>query len=567
MFGSSMAICELDGDRMDCYNDRRNNVNPIFPSINTTYVSDVVFSNQGNVPWNIRTLSKATFTNAPLCNSLDARAIGLRNIECDALNYFQSELKYLHLDENMLSVVPSCALYSLSKLKELTLSSNAITYMSSDVRLPPISVLDLSNNYIRHFDYNDTETMFQKLILTQNRLDLMPTLRRVPFLKYLDLSSNFINNVNINNFETNRELQFINLDNNTIKQITWKDSKPLKQLHTLILSRNYIQYINESVFLGMLNLTIIDLSNNFLSDLGTFDFTENINLKFISLASNRIKSAYMLLDNCNKCILDLSSNKLETISWSNTSNILSLDISSNLFTNIPFIPITLEYFDISYNPLTSVQISQFLTNMYPMGLMVMIAFGLFCNNVAVSSGNAIPSNGITLDWNICVPPMVLCMLKRKDELGFLVLYVDDNEVYSLPECGHNVRVRILSLHNTTMKNIINQMCIQFDNFHKLRYSSKCERGGKFVIAEHSEQLENQNLTSEFDRTLDDKIHLGIVVVPIFVMTNIFLTLFLWYRKMPLKRFDTYAKVEVRCIINYMLLKIKIYTEPHIFVHP
>ena len=558
MFDLSMAICRLDGDVMDCYNDRKNNVNPIFPSINTTFVSDVVFSNQGNIPWNIRTLSKVTFRNAPLTRRLDVREIGIQYIECDALTNFQEDLKYLHLDNNMLSLFPSCAVRHLSQLEELSLSNNEIHFLSSEMIPRSISVLDLSNNNIGYINqprstlainHDETDSKLEILILNQNRIRSVPPSIVFPYLKYIDIGSNLITHVNMYAFETNTALQFINLDNNRIKQIICDGINSLKQLHTLILSRNAIQDINQNIFLDMLNLKIIDLSNNFLSDINFLDFTTNIHLKYIYLSNNRIQRANMLFDHCNNCSLDLSYNKLETLSLSRTVNIISLNISHNIFTKVPFIPKTVKYFDISYNPLTSATINEFLTTMHSMGPLGLIDrnLGLFCYNITRYIANNMLTSGITLDLNgNCVPTATLCLLKNQEEPGSIGLDIYISE-YTLPECKHNARVPLLSVNENIIENATKQFdrSSTFHTLHKFKYSSKSSNNrDSLIVAHDSEPIGAKNSKLANQRTeIHISVLLGIAVAPLGMIAIVVLMVFL------IRKANTgpniYMEIEVR----------------------
>ncbi|KAK0182220.1 hypothetical protein PV327_000381 [Microctonus hyperodae] len=316
---------------------------------------------------NIVSLSRGAFGNSQLADSL------LR----------------IDLSRNELSHMEDNALTGLTHLLFLNLSRNDLIRFNSDVfkGVNNLLQLDLSINFLREFP-NDA-------------------LRHLTRLKFLNISNNLINEIESTHLTGLTELQVLDLSRNNIGRLGINAFANLTALARLDLSLNALRTIEESSFEGLINLKWLSLQDNNIllvpaSAVSRLPSLTHLHIEFnriAALSSDLLRSAAPTLVSLamtrnlvreiparmflhfNKLInielsgnmissvtqnmfagledtllnLDLSNNRLISVSPLSLRNLLSLNLASNnlkrltpdTFTNL----FRLKYLNISDNPL------------------------------------------------------------------------------------------------------------------------------------------------------------------------------------------------------------------------
>lgn len=222
------------------------------------------------------------------------------------------------------------------------------------------------------------------LYLQNNGIEVLPedAFRNATQLKWLNLNRNRLTNEGLPEgvLQAMPNLMHLYLEEN---QLTSVPSPLPPKLEHLRLSRNRISKIPPKVFAGMESLTLLDLQGNKLQD----DSVTEVSLKGLSnlvqinLAKNQLASMplglpptmtqiYLDSNNIEKIpaeyfkglpkvtFLRLNNNKLENggvpRNVFNISNILDLQLSHNMLTEIPVIPPSLEQLRLDHNKIKNV---------------------------------------------------------------------------------------------------------------------------------------------------------------------------------------------------------------------
>ncbi|CAG4928972.1 unnamed protein product [Colias eurytheme] len=181
----------------------------------------------------------------------------------------------------------------------------------------------------------------------------------------LDLSWNNLTSVNATPILQSSTLTALYLNNNKITEIAI-DALQLPQLKRLDLSNNYLEAIQKDTFQNIHNLEYLNLANNKFHSLSELSFHHLSNLNEIILDNNNLGPSLK-----SKNLFDRNgyglTNKIRSLSISGINlrsvydnffvdayNIRRLIISNNNLTEIFELPFTLEYLDLSDNPITEI---------------------------------------------------------------------------------------------------------------------------------------------------------------------------------------------------------------------
>ncbi|CAK1585125.1 unnamed protein product [Parnassius mnemosyne] len=181
--------------------------------------------------------------------------------------------------------------------------------------------LDLSSNglkVIRSTHFLKSSTL-QQLVLKNNEItEIESNAFKFPELKYLDLSYNRLEGVNGDIFKTIRKLEYLNLANNHFVSFSKLTFHPLRELKQIILDNNNI--------------------GPSLKDTNLFD-----------------RNGYGLTNKIQK--ISISGINLNTVHdnfFIDAYDLRQLVISNNNLTDLFEIPFTLEYLDLSDNPIKQI---------------------------------------------------------------------------------------------------------------------------------------------------------------------------------------------------------------------
>ncbi|KAL3753562.1 hypothetical protein ACJRO7_000898 [Eucalyptus globulus] len=336
---------------------------PDFPEDNSLETLDVSFTNiLGRIPDSIGNLRKLSRLDLVDCNLSGLIPSSMKNL---------SELTYLDLCCNNLtgSVPPFGALRNLT---QITLSDNALTGHITSVGwedLLNLEILDMQNNALEG--------------------DVPPTLFTLPRLENILLSNNGFNGQliiypNVSSYQLSK----LDLNSNILQGSVPASIFELQGLSYLSLSyNNFSGSMNIDMLQGLGNLTLLDLSYSGLSidatasaSAAASSFPEFV---WLSLASCQLRILPQFLANQSKLFtLDLSHNhlqgeiprwiwtleqlqilnlsvnffeELETATHNVTSALSIVDLHSNMLQgNMPPLPLSTRYLDLSSNNITSV---------------------------------------------------------------------------------------------------------------------------------------------------------------------------------------------------------------------
>lgn len=323
-----------------------------------TYFSDIFMSNSSSMPLQILNISHNKFVA----------------LETDILGSILRNLKYLNLNNNLITRVDNNVQPQLNSLTTLLMNGNLFKEFKNDwwQYMSSLQILDIDNNF---FVAKIEPHPFENLNILRNlsiknslnnivQQNLFNGLRQVD---ELDLSSSNISIIENNAFEGLKSLSTLNLKNNEITQLHNGTFAGLKQLKTIILDGNKISSMEAGCFFGLNNIDSIfpkeflhevkslvsrqfeGLSYNYLQDLDLSNlgietleqetFKGLFGLHNLDLHGNDIKelvpNVFVGIDYLTW--LNLSYTKLSAIngeSFSGVTKISTLDLSHSLITNI-----------------------------------------------------------------------------------------------------------------------------------------------------------------------------------------------------------------------------------------
>lgn len=155
----------------------------------------------------------------------------------------------LRLADNFVTSVKRKDLANMTKLVDLTLSRNTISYIT------PHAFSDLENLRALHLDHN-------RLTRISNE-----TFSGMSKLHHLILNNNQLTLIHMGAFNDLLALEELDLSYNNLETIPWEAIQKMISLHTLSLDHNMIEYIPEGTFSLLQKLNRLDVTSNKLQKL------------------------------------------------------------------------------------------------------------------------------------------------------------------------------------------------------------------------------------------------------------------------------------------------------------
>jgi len=228
----------------------------------------------------------------------------------------------LHLNNNEISVLSPGVFHSLNNLHILDLSYNALTVVgdSSFAHLVVLKQLYLDHNRIYKIGDKALSncTSLNDLGLAYNALDEVPTtLSSLHALTSLDIGENRISYIRNDSFSGLGQLYGLRLVENRISEVGPGFCNHLKNLRALNVAKNFVSKVSSQAFIRCTELRALRLDGNSL--------TESVS----------------------------SENQLQSLLW--------LNVSQNHITKVNSLPPKIEWFDVSYNKLSVLNLERYST--------------------------------------------------------------------------------------------------------------------------------------------------------------------------------------------------------------
>uniref|UniRef100_UPI003D9F5793 uncharacterized protein LOC553753 precursor n=1 Tax=Danio rerio TaxID=7955 RepID=UPI003D9F5793 len=302
------------------------------------------------------------------------RAVNTQNcpLECDCPIQWPTAI---YCDHRGLNQLPSGLPF---RLQYLFLQGNNITSLGS-----------------RAFD---NTTYLRWLILDHNEL-LSEQLDNVLFSSLTRLVNLFINHNNLTKVPAGLPsgLKQLRLAYNHIEKISEGDFQNLDSLTLILLQGNRLKTIEEGDFKGLGALNLLDLSHNFLD---TFPKHLPPSVQQLYLSNNSLTglSENSLHAFSGLRYLRLGHNKLRNERLDpgafNLTSLVELDLSYNRLTEIPSVPITLQYLYLEVNHIQEFNVSSFCRTVGPTSYSRMKILRL--------DGNKLEYHKLPPDWVFCL---------------------------------------------------------------------------------------------------------------------------------------------------------------------
>ncbi|KAK8571680.1 hypothetical protein V6N12_027757 [Hibiscus sabdariffa] len=285
----------------------------------------------------------------------------IQNEGFEKLSSVLSNLEILHLGRNHLNDSIMLSLRELSSLRYLNLAENRPEASNHPngfqwfSRLGNLETLDLSgngmmkNNILFHMSgLSSLKFLSLSSCLLEEHLLHIQELNNLTKLRYLDLNNN--NGIESISNQDGKQLKLINLEQldlsyNQFRNDTFSFPKGLSSLKSLIMRYNNLQGSLDMKGLNYLtNLKHLDLSSNRIESISTQGLPS---LKSLSMASNDLQGSLdvkELINLTNLKKLDLSNNHIESLQSSeddgkklqHLSRLEELNLDGNLLNNSVF---------------------------------------------------------------------------------------------------------------------------------------------------------------------------------------------------------------------------------------
>ncbi|NP_001018560.2 uncharacterized protein LOC553753 precursor [Danio rerio] len=244
----------------------------------------------------------------------------------------------------------------------------------------------------------DNTTYLRWLILDHNQL-LSEQLDNVLFSSLTRLVNLFINHNNLTKVPAGLPsgLKQLRLAYNHIEKISEGDFQNLDSLTLILLQGNRLKTIEEGDFKGLGALNLLDLSHNFLD---TFPKHLPPSVQQLYLSNNSLTglSENSLHGFSGLRYLRLGHNKLRNERLDpgafNLTSLVELDLSYNRLTEIPSVPITLQYLYLEVNHIQEFNVSSFCRTVGPTSYSRMKILRL--------DGNKLEYHKLPPDWVFCL---------------------------------------------------------------------------------------------------------------------------------------------------------------------
>ena len=256
----------------------------------------------------------------------------MTNISTNGIFDHQRELKYLKLNNNNLSSLPSDVFNFLNRLTYLELNFNLFQIAferSIFIELQNVAYLSLRDANIQLLSNNSFFFLF--------------------YLKNLNLRYNDISTLNLNVFSNLISVLHINLGHNKLTRIGSDVFNLTYSLVGLLLDHNHLSFLPADVFKNLVKLRYLELSNNLFSSVEGNILSEMSR----KLAKNSFSSPMFLFRGHNKLSeietnayklperlkrLSLDHNELSILHagvFSNLTKFRKLTVSHNLINSLP----------------------------------------------------------------------------------------------------------------------------------------------------------------------------------------------------------------------------------------
>eukprot|EP00069_Balaena_mysticetus_P011938 bmy_07386T0 len=296
----------------------------LYLNFSNNLLTDMVFKNCANLV-NLKTLSLQM-------NQLKELAIIVHMTKemksLQQLDVSQNSLKY---DESEGNCPWTRSLLSLN------MSSNILTDSVFRCLPPRVKVLDLHNNRIRSIpiDVTSLETL-QELNVASNSLAHLPGCGTFSSLSILIIDYNSVSNPSADFFQSCQKIRSLKAGNNPFQCTLHSGASKLPEETELTTncSNMSLRKVPEDL---TPTTTILDLSYNLLFQLQRSDFHSFSKLKVLILCRNRIQELDIKTFEFNKELryLDVSYNRLKSVTWFSLAGLRHLDLSFNDFDTVP----------------------------------------------------------------------------------------------------------------------------------------------------------------------------------------------------------------------------------------
>ncbi|KAG9347504.1 hypothetical protein JZ751_005071, partial [Albula glossodonta] len=242
--------------KLECLYLDGNNIETVQGSLKLTQLNLLSMANN-----KIPTLSSTFFTLLQSLATLQLPGNFLVRVPHD----LPQTLSTLNLDRNQIRSLRSRELGHLRHLIALSVSHNKLVSVDGGLRLPNLTVLELSGNYLRTLPSRITPRL-ERLDCRQNSIQEI-TYQQLSGMK--QLRHLFLENNTIRHFEANALRNCINLTNLALEQNLLPaipEGLP-EALVRLDLKGNRIETIHEKELVSLKRLQVLNLRNNKLSSL------------------------------------------------------------------------------------------------------------------------------------------------------------------------------------------------------------------------------------------------------------------------------------------------------------
>merc|ERR1719410_2371378 len=246
-------------------------------------------------------------------------------------------LTKVNMSGNLLTDIDTQSFFDLEILEVVDLSDNQISTISNGAfdRIPHLKTLHLQKNK-----------------LTSYKGDIYSGISNDTELEYLDLSDNEMAYLYPESFQFHPKLKWVSFAMNRFSFFPTQFIKNLQHLEYLNLEKNQIKSLDDNDFANMSNLRRLKLANNEIESISETAFQNSSQLQFIDISHNKIsKLKSDLFNGILRLQLDASHNQISSIPDTlfekrKVFRLESLDLSHNLFTEIPVNVLTHQYFSL-----------------------------------------------------------------------------------------------------------------------------------------------------------------------------------------------------------------------------